>query len=125
MDSASELMVKGAIPVMMEATKQAAQYRMMAHEQQRNKTMRWVKGVVGAVALYMSGGQNSQLLGEALSPGTPSNTGNAPGGGSGGAAGGIGSILGNIMQSKQNTKAQSKPSNDWQMNTGSGYRAIK
>ena len=92
MDSASELMVTGAIPQMMEATQKAADLRKQAHEQQRNKTMRWVKGVVGVVLMVASRGAAGGSLVESAfqKPGE--------GGGGGGGKGGIlGEAVGGII----------------------------
>jgi hypothetical protein len=47
MDRASELMVSSALPVMFASKQEAARFRQQAHEQNRNKVMRWVNGVVG------------------------------------------------------------------------------
>jgi hypothetical protein len=51
MDRASELMVSSALPVMFASKQEAARFRQQAHEQNRNKVMRWVNGVVGVATM--------------------------------------------------------------------------
>ena len=137
MDSASELMVTGAIPQMMEATQKAADLRKQAHEQQRNKTMRWVKGVVGVVLMVASRGAAGGSLVESAfqKPGE----GGAAGGGGGGILGAVGGVMGMLGNSANKTPAPAQitmrggptpvannPSNSgWQIRTGNAGSPIK
>lgn len=96
MDSASELMVQGAIPQMMEATQKAADLRKQAHEQQRNKTMRWVKGVVGVVLMVASRGAAGGSLVESAFTKPGEQTGAKSSGITGEVLGAIPGVLGSI-----------------------------
>ncbi|MDY6957689.1 MAG: hypothetical protein SVK08_00895 [Halobacteriota archaeon] len=64
MDSASALMVNSALPVMFQATQEAAKWRYYAHSKKRSKLTRWVSGIVGLATLKYGGGA---LLGQAIS----------------------------------------------------------
>jgi len=90
MDRASELMVSGALPVMFQAKQAAFDARDQAHAKNRAKLTSWIKGIVGAVSMYYSGGTaGSGLLSEALS-GTSGQT-------SGGGGSGYGEVAGSIL----------------------------
>ena len=91
MDAASELMTTKALPLMMASQQEAARFRQEAHQKNRDRAGRWVKGVIGAVMMYYGVQGGAGLVGEAVT-GAPSGGGGAQGGG--GASGGLGSILG-------------------------------
>lgn len=139
MDAASELMVTGAIPQMMEATQKANDLRKQAHEQQRNKSMRWVKGVVGVVLLAASrGAVGGQLVESAFSkPGEQ--TGQGGSGGILGTATGIFNMLGNKANktpAPQQVQMRGGPTpvregpvnpynNGWEIRTGNAGSPLK
>jgi len=55
MDRASELMLNSALPVMMEATANAIQYREAAHAKQRAKVNNWIQGAIGVASIAAGG----------------------------------------------------------------------
>ncbi len=120
MDKASELMLTGALPQMADYSSKAAALRKQAHEEQRNKTMRWVKGVAGVVLIaasaYTGGataGLGASLLGSAVSGG-----GESGGGGGGGIGSGVADIVGGLLNKNGADQAPTNPGNDWILNTG-------
>lgn len=124
MDSASELMATQAIPRMMKATSNAQALRKQAHEEQRNKSMRWIKGVVGVVMMaasaYTGGataGLGASLLGQAVSGGGGSAAGPTAGGGAGNIGSQVGSLVGGYLQNKitgpSATPTSSTTQNGW------------
>lgn len=56
MDNAAELMTTAALPIMLTATQAANDARDAAHAKSQSGVIRWVKGIVGAVLMWYSGG---------------------------------------------------------------------
>jgi len=50
MDRASELMLNSAIPIMMETTSRAIEWREKAHAKQRDKANKWINGAIAVAA---------------------------------------------------------------------------
>ena len=55
MDRASELMLNSAIPIMMETTSRAIEWREKAHAKQRAKVNNWIQGAIGVASLVAGG----------------------------------------------------------------------
>lgn len=72
MDQASQLMTNSALPIMFQATKEAAKWRYYAHQKKRSKVTRWISGIMG-VAMIAGGsyGGGMSMLGQAMSGPAP------------------------------------------------------
>lgn len=124
MDAASELMTTKALPLMMMAQQEAAALRKEAHQKNRDRAGRWVKGIIGAVMMVRGMQGGTALFSEAVT--------GAPSGGSGGGGrdagsgfgGMLGGLLGGVLQQKQGTTVTPETKDEWLINTGSGTQVM-
>ena len=84
LDKASELMLAGALPIMVRAQQSAMAARQAAHAENREKVGRWVSGIVSVVGAFLGGA--GAILGSAIGGAVAAGT-RAPSSGAGGAAG--------------------------------------